>query len=478
MNNGTNTTVTPDATGNIGINIASGSPQLTKLSVYGKNLTHLDVSAANHLTELYCHDNQLSTLDVSNKPALTTLRCEENQLTHLDVSNTPALSLLHCQQNQLSILNVTESDALTELYCHYNQLSQLDLSNNTGLVNLICRYNNLQLLDVSNSTELESLVCFSNQLTQLDVTNSPMLTTLHCNDNQLTLLDIANNTALIDIMCSNNYLTHLDASNNTALVALSCHDNRLSSLTLSNNLPYLYAGNQAVEVLVADVEPTFGNPLYYHNKTSVENVQIGGTAYAHGANVPKPTGGNTLNFTTNNTISAGSTPYGGVLTLINGIQVKFHSNGGTAIEPIILLPGSIIGEVYCELAGLALEGWYTEASFINAWDLETEPVQESMSLYAKWILKTGIHGATIASTVKVYPNPASNTLYIMSSETVEQVSIYDISGRMLQQTTHAVMSSAVETSLTIDVSNLANGIYLVKVKTSQGEAVKRVVISD
>ena len=82
------------------------------------------------------------------------------------------------------------------------------------------------------------------------------------------------------------------------------------------------------------------------------------------------------------------------------------------------------------------------------------------------------------SNIIIYPNPAQHTLFIESAEKVEQVNIYDISGRMLKNTTHAVMSSAVETSLTIDVSNLANGIYLVKVKTSQGEAVKRVVISD
>ena len=74
------------------------------------------------------------------------------------------------------------------------------------------------------------------------------------------------------------------------------------------------------------------------------------------------------------------------------------------------------------------------------------------------------------SSVQVYPNPAQNTLYIMSSETVEEVSVYDISGRMLQQTTNP--------STSIDVSSLANGIYLVKVRTATGETIKRIVISD
>ena len=81
-------------------------------------------------------------------------------------------------------------------------------------------------------------------------------------------------------------------------------------------------------------------------------------------------------------------------------------------------------------------------------------------------LETGISEHTV-STIKVYPNPAQHTLYIESAETVEQVSVYDISGRMLQQTNNPNTS--------IDVSNLANGIYLVKVKTAHGETSHKII---
>ena len=68
---------------------------------------------------------------------------------------------------------------------------------------------------------------------------------------------------------------------------------------------------------------------------------------------------------------------------------------------------------------------------------------------------------------KVYPNPAHHTLYIESSETVKQVSVYDISGRALMQVANPVLS--------IDINNLAKGIYLVKVRTAQGETVRKIV---
>ena len=79
----------------------------------------------------------------------------------------------------------------------------------------------------------------------------------------------------------------------------------------------------------------------------------------------------------------------------------------------------------------------------------------------------------LASLVQVYPNPAQGTLYIRSEEAVEQVSIYDISGRMLLTMGHAPLPEQ-----GIDISHLANGIYIIKVKTGTGETTKKIVINN
>ena len=75
--------------------------------------------------------------------------------------------------------------------------------------------------------------------------------------------------------------------------------------------------------------------------------------------------------------------------------------------------------------------------------------------------------------ISVYPNPAQQTLYIQSEEAGEQVSIYDISGRMLLTMGHAPLSNQ-----GIDISTLAKGIYIIKVKTTTGETTKKIVIND
>ncbi len=73
-----------------------------------------------------------------------------------------------------------------------------------------------------------------------------------------------------------------------------------------------------------------------------------------------------------------------------------------------------------------------------------------------------------APNVTVYPNPANDRLFIETEVEIEEVGVYDIYGR--QQT--AVNG---QKSLTIDISNLSNGIYFVNVKTSAGSVVKKIV---
>ena len=83
---------------------------------------------------------------------------------------------------------------------------------------------------------------------------------------------------------------------------------------------------------------------------------------------------------------------------------------------------------------------------------------------------TSITDNYVTNPINIYPNPAQNTLYIQSSETVEQVRIYDVSGRELIQLPHPTQS--------IDISHLANGTYIIKVKTAGGETVKRIIVND
>lgn len=72
------------------------------------------------------------------------------------------------------------------------------------------------------------------------------------------------------------------------------------------------------------------------------------------------------------------------------------------------------------------------------------------------------------SAVRVFPNPTHDLLFIESeSEKIEQVAIYDNTGRQIVSTT------TVDNS--IDVSNLTRGLYFLEITTENGKAVERFI---
>ncbi|MDR0370916.1 MAG: T9SS type A sorting domain-containing protein [Prevotellaceae bacterium] len=75
------------------------------------------------------------------------------------------------------------------------------------------------------------------------------------------------------------------------------------------------------------------------------------------------------------------------------------------------------------------------------------------------------------AAVVVYPNPARNVLYVRSAVAIERVVIRDLSGQQVKQ-----IASPVDRE--IDVSDLAAGVYLVGITTANGEAIRKIVISD
>ena len=75
--------------------------------------------------------------------------------------------------------------------------------------------------------------------------------------------------------------------------------------------------------------------------------------------------------------------------------------------------------------------------------------------------------AEVTSSLNIYPNPVNDKLYIETEMNVEEVSIFDIYGRQ-----QSIVNS--QQSI-VDVSNLNGGVYFVKVRTDNGEVVKRFI---
>ena len=75
----------------------------------------------------------------------------------------------------------------------------------------------------------------------------------------------------------------------------------------------------------------------------------------------------------------------------------------------------------------------------------------------------------LSLSLLLYPNPVNDKLYIETEVEVEEVVVYDIYGRR-----QVAETPSRQVCLVVDVTNLKNGVYFVKVVTENGEIGKRV----
>ena len=71
--------------------------------------------------------------------------------------------------------------------------------------------------------------------------------------------------------------------------------------------------------------------------------------------------------------------------------------------------------------------------------------------------------------VSIYPNPAKNRIYISSNTIIDEILVYNIFGKIVHK------SSKSDNSITLDISDYAKGIYVVKVFTDGNSQTKKIV---
>jgi hypothetical protein len=71
----------------------------------------------------------------------------------------------------------------------------------------------------------------------------------------------------------------------------------------------------------------------------------------------------------------------------------------------------------------------------------------------------------------LYPNPANTILYIDNGDiAMQELLLYDVSGRLLKRV------SVYANTTSLDVSDLQNGIYLIKITTRDAAFVRKIQV--
>jgi uncharacterized Ntn-hydrolase superfamily protein len=101
----------------------------------------------------------------------------------------------------------------------------------------------------------------------------------------------------------------------------------------------------------------------------------------------------------------------------------------------------------------------------------TEPISILQQLYDDFLL---VPENNISEKIRLFPNPVTDelTLTIDASLDIENVSVYDINGKQMEELNNADISGNTFKFL---VSKYANGIYFVKIKTSESTKTLRFI---
>ena len=81
--------------------------------------------------------------------------------------------------------------------------------------------------------------------------------------------------------------------------------------------------------------------------------------------------------------------------------------------------------------------------------------------------------ATINSTIKIYPNPTSNSFNIESSRQFYKVEIYNGIGKLVEDVSFMEPES---NKTTINVSNYSKGLYTIIIYENTGRVIKKLII--
>ena len=86
---------------------------------------------------------------------------------------------------------------------------------------------------------------------------------------------------------------------------------------------------------------------------------------------------------------------------------------------------------------------------------------------------TGIIETAIDPSVLVYPNPVTDELQIMSEAKIHSVALSGLSGNCIQ-----LLSNISEYTLLINTRNLVSGMYMLKIETSKGIVIRKLIKSN
>ena len=317
-------------------------------------------------------------------------------------------SLFICCSNIGDMTGIQDFTALTRLSLYGNEsLARLDLSHNTLLSNLSCVDNWSLVLDIESvTTNLQQLRYTGNSGGyNLNIGNKPNLTYLDCGGNLSPNLDISQCPNLEILFCNVNTLSYLDTSHNPNLWVIDASMNSIDEIDLSSNLDLKILSVRSNNLERIDLNQNVVLEQLLCDNNALVSIDIQNNA--------------------------------------NSLISNFDATNNPNLQCIF-----VDDKVYSAANWTSIDA--------NTHFVETVAECNNLAIYE-----------TDENSVSVYPNPATNHLFIDNNSTmnIENISIYNIIGQELIKTTDEK----------IDVSNLTKGTYFLKIYFDNGKGVIKTI---
>lgn len=143
-----------------------------------------------------------------------------------------------------------------------------------------------------------------------------------------------------------------------------------------------------------------------------------------------------------------------------------HTSGTKIIETINVASSEVI---YTDF--VSLQAYHGQNVHIG---IKAESEADMYNLYIDaFSIQKGVSVndiPTVENTINIFPNPASTTLNINSSSNIEQVEIFNLSGQMIAK------EQGNGTAIQLNIADLAQGFYFVRVYSENGIVTKKVSV--
>ncbi|NGZ89105.1 T9SS type A sorting domain-containing protein [Psychroflexus maritimus] len=175
--------------------------------------------------------------------------------------------------------------------------------------------------------------------------------------------------------------------------------------------------------------------------------------------------------------------------IIDGIQaggqvpdptiLRFNASSGS-LQEVIRMPDNVSGQdeimsIALDLSGNIVMGGHFSSTLLSSHSLPTLFKNGGDSDF--FIAKYGTDDCTFSTadftptptSIKMYPNPANNQVFFESDLALEQVKVFNITGKQ-------VLQANLSQNNNIQVNDLAKGIYLVQIQTQNGQVETRKLV--